>query len=99
MFLIKDKIPDLDTIKNSYDEKTKEEKYSKYAKYKHFINDENLLKSLVVYYNLMLNKLQFKEIREIIKGYILTDDYEELKTKYEPLKDNKYEDLIKENPI
>ena len=99
MFLIKDKIPDLDTIKNSYDEKTNEEKYEKYAKYKHFINDENLLKSLVVYYNLMLNKLQFKEISEIIKEYILTDDYEELKTKYEPLKDNKYEDLIKENPI
>jgi hypothetical protein len=99
MFLIKDKIPDLNTIKNSYEEKTKEEKYAKYSKYKHFINDENLLKSLVVYYNLMLNKLQFKEIREIIKEYILTDDYEELKTKYEPLKDNKYEDLIKENPI
>ena len=99
MFLIKDKIPDLNTIKESYDEKTNEEKYAKYAKYKHFINDENLLKSLVVYYNLMLNKLQFKEIREIIKEYILTDDYEELKTKYEPLKDNKYEDLIKENPI
>lgn len=93
------KTPKLDKIKESYEEKTKEEKYAKYSKYKHFINDENLLKSLVVYYNLMLNKLQFKEISEIIKEYILTDDYEELKTKYEPLKDNKYEDLIKENPI
>ena len=97
MFLIKDKIPDLNTIKNSYEEKTKEEKYEKYAKYKHFINDENLLKSLVVYYNLMLNKLQFKEIREIINEYILSGDYDQLI--FEPLKDNKYEDLIKENPI
>jgi len=99
IFLIKDKIPNSNEIKNSYDEKTKEAKYAKYSKYKHFINDENLLKSLVVYYNLMLNKLQFKEIREIIKVYILTDDYKELQTKYEPLKDNKYENLIKENPI
>ena len=99
MFLIMKKTPKLKKIKESYEEKTKEEKYEKYAKYKHFINDENLLKSLVVYYNLMLNKLQFKEISEIIKEYILTDDYKELQTKYEPLKDNKYEDLIKENPI
>ena len=93
------KTPKLKKIKESYEEKTNEEKYEKYAKYKHFINDENLLKSLIVYYNLMLNKLQFKEISEIIKEYILTDDYKELQTKYEPLKDNKYEDLIKENPI
>ena len=99
MFLIMKKTPKLKKIKESYEEKTKEEKYAKYAKYKHFINDENLLKSLVVYYNLMLNKLQFKEISEIIKEYILTDDYKELQTKYEPLKVNKYEDLIKENPI
>lgn len=99
MFLIKDKIPDLNEIKESYEEKTKEEKYAKYAKYKHFINDENLLKSLVVYYNCILNKLQFKETSTIIKDYILTDEYEELKTKYELLKDDKYEDLIKENPI
>ena len=97
MFLIKDKIPDLNKIKEKYDEKTNEVKYAKYEKYKHFINYENLLKSLVVYYNLMLNKLQFKEIRDIINEYILFGDYDQLI--FEPLKDNKYENLIKENPI
>ena len=77
--------------------KQKKKNMKNMQKYKHFINDENLLKSLVVYYNLMLNKLQFKEIREIINEYILSGDYDQLI--FEPLKDNKYEDLIKENPI
>lgn len=89
-----------DEIKQKYKDKTNQDNYKLFEKYAEFIDDKNIFKSILTYYNYILYKMIFKEIKNIIKDYVLIN--ETLKNSFQSklnLDKGIYDEYIKENII